>query len=186
MGDVIPLPLGQCGAVIDGPYRYRLWRTWSHGSDPLGWIMLNPSVADAALDDPTIRRCLAFTRAAGFGGIEVVNLYAYRATDPDVVQTLIASFGEAQAIGPDNDAAILDMARRCKTVVAAWGGRKFAFARGQDVRATLRHHPNIVCLGTNKDGTPHHPLYLPKNTVFMPFRSDGYVEAGPGDDDIPC
>jgi len=64
-----------------GTYRYSLTRRWSPGP-LLGWVMLNPSRADALVDDPTIRRCVGFARRWGFAGIVVRNLYALRATDP--------------------------------------------------------------------------------------------------------
>lgn len=64
-----------------GRYRYALHRWWGHGTT-LGFIMLNPSTADADIDDPTIRRCMGFARDFGYDGIRVFNLYAYRATKP--------------------------------------------------------------------------------------------------------
>lgn len=65
----------------DGLYRFALHRWWGDGIR-LGFVMLNPSTADAEIDDPTIRRCMGFARTLGFDGIRVVNLYAYRATKP--------------------------------------------------------------------------------------------------------
>ena len=62
----------------DGLYRYTLGRTWGDG-DTCVFIMLNPSVADAESDDPTIRRCRGFAEALGCGSLLVANLYAYRA-----------------------------------------------------------------------------------------------------------
>lgn len=86
------------GAVIsdDGRYRYRLWRTWAPELPRMAWIMLNPSTADAEVDDPTIRRCVGFAKREGCGGIEVVNLYAYRSTDPSVLGTVDEKHGDCQ------------------------------------------------------------------------------------------
>ena len=71
-------------AVIsqDERHRYSLTRRWGNGPRVCCWIMLNPSTADATTDDPTIRRCVRFTQAWGYDALTVVNLYAWRATDP--------------------------------------------------------------------------------------------------------
>jgi hypothetical protein len=65
----------------DRRFRYRLGRRWGQGA-AVCFVLLNPSTADEVVDDPTIRRCIAFARSLGYGGLEVVNLYAYVATDP--------------------------------------------------------------------------------------------------------
>lgn len=90
-----------------GTYRYWLCREWSPGLDSLVWLMLNPSTADATQDDPTIRRCMGFARRWGYGGITVVNLYAYRATNPRDLLTA------ADPVGPEND-------RYCPTPEGKW------------------------------------------------------------------
>lgn len=77
----------QTGAHIVGAYRYRLWRCWQPTLGSVLWIMLNPSTATEAEDDPTIRRCVSFADTWGFGGIDVVNLFAYRATSPLVMMS---------------------------------------------------------------------------------------------------
>ena len=76
-------PFMKSDAVISdcGKYRYRLTRKWGYGR-PCGFIMLNPSTADALHDDPTIRRCVGFAKAWGCGALIVVNLFAVRATSP--------------------------------------------------------------------------------------------------------
>ena len=57
-------------------FRYRLGRRWSDGP-VLAFIMLNPSCADEHIDDPSVRRCIGFAQRLGYGGLEVVNLYAF-------------------------------------------------------------------------------------------------------------
>ena len=94
--------LTEAGALLSscGTYRYRLWRYWHTEREPLIFIMLNPSTADAMQDDPTIRKCIGFAKRLGFGGIEVVNLFAYRATDPRDLRA------NGYQVGPDDFVAI--------------------------------------------------------------------------------
>jgi hypothetical protein len=150
------------GAVLsdDGVYRYLLWRRWSPG-DLLGFVMLNPSTADASADDPTIRRCIGFARHLGYGGILVGNVFAWRATDP---RNLPASTDDA--FGPDNAEALGVLAGACSCIIAAWGAHKRAGDLAQRVLGIIG---SIDCLGTTKSGAPRHPLYLPASARPMPW-----------------
>lgn len=151
------------GAILsdDGVYRYLLWRRWSPG-DLLGFVMLNPSTADASVDDPTIRRCMGFARDLGYGGILVVNVFAFRATDP---RSLPASTDEAFG-GPENAAALALVSGACPVVIAAWGAHKRAGDLAQRVRGIVG---DMHCLGVTKDGAPRHPLYLPAAARPVPW-----------------
>jgi hypothetical protein len=125
---------------------------------------LNPSTADAERDDPTIRKCVGFARTWGFGGVEVVNLFAYRATLPCEMRLA------ADPIGPTNDSHILDVAARCRPVVAAWGTHGDFLGRSRavlDLLATLGTH--VECLGTTRSGHPRHPLYVRYDTPLVPY-----------------
>jgi hypothetical protein len=152
----------------DGRYRYRLARTWGSG-ERMAWIMLNPSTADAEVDDPTIRRCMSFARRESYDGIEVINLYAWRATDP---KHLLEAVGVGVDIeGPDNarhwDAVLGDHA--IGMIVAAWG----AAIGGAVLRSrTLGEWftEGWYCLGTTKIGAPRHPLYVKGDTEFVLWR----------------
>ena len=75
---------GKSGATFDrsGRYRYRLWRQWDSALPTVAYIMLNPSTADETANDPTMRACIRIAKLSGFGGMEVVNLFAYRTPDP--------------------------------------------------------------------------------------------------------
>ncbi len=140
-----------------GRYRYWLLRPLGAGPTAL-FCMLNPSTADAKVDDPTIRRCIGFAKAWGCGALEVVNLFAWRATDPSVV---IAAFRRGEDIvGPDNDEAIIDAARRAGIVIAAWGGEPIAANRGNHVMKLLSRVADVHCLARTEAGAPRHPLYL--------------------------
>lgn len=140
-----------------GTYRYTLTRRISQ---PIRWvrpalfIMLNPSTADEIKDDPTIRRCISFAKREGCTGLTVVNLFALRATNPKEL------LKHEDPIGPENDKIIQDMLRlhRIGIVVAAWGAHPLAHERGKKVMKMF--DGNILCLGTTKDGSPRHPLYV--------------------------
>lgn len=147
-----------------GRYRYALWRTWDVEA-PLGlnvlWIMLNPSTADGAHDDATIRRCVGFARAWGYGGIRVVNLFAYRATHPRDL------WRYPEPIGPRNDAVIYRELLLCDgPVIAAWGALPHGRgrARAEAVAAAVRSADRLLeCLGRTQDGHPRHPVRLPRD-----------------------
>jgi hypothetical protein len=150
------------GAIFDvrdasARYRYRLWRTWDARLPRVAFVMLNPSTADHRQDDPTIRRCIGMSRAWGYGGLVVVNLFAYRT--PDVAALRQA----ADPVGPDNDRHVVAACRRAAAVVLAWGVHGTLGDRDQAVLALLgpRRRP-LLCLGTTRDGHPRHPLYLPR------------------------
>ena len=138
-----------------GRYRYRLERWWGEG-DPVVFVMLNPSTADAGKDDATIRRCVGFAESWGFSGLIVVNLFAWRATEPRNIPRY-----KATAIGPHGDAAIRAAVHRSSTVVCAWGAHGKLHGRGADVLDLLRQHCRPKMLRMTGTGQPCHPLYLP-------------------------
>jgi len=138
-------------------YRYRLWRTWDDSKEKCCFIMLNPSTADEATNDPTVERCERRARAWGYGGLIVVNLFAMRSTDPK------ALYAEADPVGPKNMVAIQQAAIDSAIVVAAWGTHGALHGQGEQVAARLRRDfpDKARALRVNKDGSPAHPLYLP-------------------------
>ncbi|MGA0556556.1 DUF1643 domain-containing protein [Larkinella sp. VNQ87] len=141
-------------------YRYSLSRIWNGDRPLLMFIMLNPSTADANVDDPTIRRCINFAARLGYGGIYVCNLFAFRATDP---AQMIKS---DDPIGPMNDWHIQETRKLCKDVVFAWGVNGTLFARDWDV---IKKIQPAYCFGKTKGGNPKHPLYLPSNSQLIRF-----------------
>lgn len=148
-------------AVIseDGLYRYELKRRWSdHGTQALCWVMLNPSTADGTRDDPTIRRVIGFSKLWGWSGIVVVNLFALRATDPRRLLT------HPDPVGPENDERGGFWIRHLPTIVA-WGASTMARQRVAWIReqAERSQYP-LRCLGTTRDGSPRHPLFVRSST----------------------
>lgn len=149
-------------------YRYTLWRDWQFDlfqatdSDQLRrrtqyvqFIGLNPSTADETKDDPTIRRCIGFAKAWGYGALCMTNMFAFRATDPAVMKQ------QENPVGEHNHSTLLKCASKAGIVIAAWG-----------THGTFRNHDlnvkqwmssigvQLYHLGLSKDGHPKHPLYL--------------------------
>lgn len=136
-----------------GRYRYTLTREWDSLGKRLLFIMLNPSTADALIDDPTITRCVTRASALGYGSIEVVNLFAWRATDPLALRSAV------DPVGPENDWAIEGAKGRAHAAIIAWGKHGTLKRRDREVLRLLQGIETYH-LGLNKDGTPKHPLYV--------------------------
>lgn len=161
--------LGVGGSAVfsdDGVYRYLLSRVWARPTPAVCWVMLNPSTADADLDDQTIRRCTYYSRRAGAGSLLVVNLYAYRATHPAELLTAPNPTG-----GRENWIAIDQAIGDSAMVVAAWGAGVNLRADGPDIEAAFRavvtlSGLKLLCLGTTKDGHPRHPSRLGNDVPF--------------------
>ena len=181
-------------------YRWSLQRSW-HGGAPgtgtiLPWIMLNPSTADAHVDDPTLQRIIAFSWRWGFDGLLVVNLFPYRSSKPaelrkwwrwderwdvDARNQFWAGHSRAALLLAPFDAAM-----------AAWGsppGRfgddaQLAAERLLDTindpdRTTVwpprRAILKLFCLGETGFGDPIHPMArgrhrVPDDAVPVPLR----------------
>ena len=144
-------------------YRYWLHRRWSDGPNDL-WCALNPSTADAELDDPSVRRMVGFSRRDGAGGLYLWNAYALRATDP------AALWSHRDPVGETNDEVLRALARHARRVIVAWG------ANAEHARALLvwralagMAHGRVYCLGRTKSGAPRHPLYVRRDTPLEPW-----------------
>lgn len=149
----------------DGFYRYFLSRYWGT-PDPRNtvlFVMLNPSVADGTKDDPTIRKCVGFAKKWSYTGINVVNVYAWRATDPRELKKQ----GIPKILGPENFDHVRRAIATTSLHIAAWGThlRTLPF----DIHMLLQKHP-LQCLGTTKDGQPRHPLMVAYETPLEGFH----------------
>jgi hypothetical protein len=153
---------GMATLSADRAYRYLLTRRWGDGP-AMCWIMLNPSTADASEDDPTIRRCIGFARREGCEAIQVVNLFALRASDP---RELLAS---PDPVGPGGDGFLLARPLSACTV-AAWGAQGSLRGRSAKVTAMLAG-ARLLCLGVTASGEPRHPLYVRGDAPLVPFSA---------------
>lgn len=165
-------------AVISpcGRYRYRLGRQICTSSRGLGtclFIMLNPSTADAELDDQTIRKCIKYAKTWGYVGLDVVNLFAWRATDPREVLCNLADANNDDAFRHLSEAI-----RAADLIVCAWGngipradGRAATKERAASVLEWIRDAGKVPHrLGPlTKQGHPNHPLYLKDSLTPEPM-----------------
>jgi len=152
----------------DGRYR-QIMRRWLGDTFPERYILfigMNPSTADATVDDPTCAREWTFARREGFSGMVKCNVGDYRATDPKM---LVAP--GIVAVSPANIPAIREAARGAGRVVLCHGKLNKALApAGREIVDTLRADgADLWCFGTNADGSPKHPLYLRADTPLMRF-----------------
>lgn len=154
-------------AVISdcGRYRYLLRRTWDHAKPRALYVMLNPSTANAEVDDATIRSCIRLAKGMGYGSFEVVNLYALRATNP---ATLLS---DLTPTGPCNREIVANAIARCDIVICAWGAHQMAAARSRKMVEQIRaQRPAAYCFGTTKSSAPKHPLYIKSGTPLEIYR----------------
>lgn len=163
--------LGGASLSSCGRYRYHLWRAVGPEPTRVVFVMLNPSTADAMTDDPTIRKCVGFSRRWGYGYLDVVNLFAWRATNPKMLATV------EDPIGPENGLYQFSVMRCASLVVCAWGSDKFA---RQQAVAFRRHLSGIdapvKALRISDGGAPWHPLYVPYDVTLQPYPSRGGEE----------
>lgn len=165
-----PAPIAIIGRGADlslcGTYRYELTRVWDRSRGSCAFVMLNPSTADATVDDATIRRCIRFAADWGFGILKVYNLFGLRARRPKDLEV------HADPFGPELD-RWYRRAVECDRVVCAWGsfltGGAFA-DRGQVVARAHLKRADLYCLEVNGDGNPRHPLYVRSDAELKPWR----------------
>ena len=157
-------------------YRYQLDRIWDRDKPRMVWIMLNPSTADALVDDPTILACMDIACRNRCGGIRVVNLFAFRSSDPSDLRHA------ANPIGPDNDRwignALHPIDGREALVVAAWGRGGTWLGRDMYVDELAKSRGvQLHCTGRTQNGHPKHPLargrhWVPRETPLAIYSND--------------
>lgn len=156
-------------------YRYHLQRLMrpslfagKERGERVLFVGYNPSTGDVDSDDPTIRRMIGFTERLGGEHMAVVNLFAWRATDPSKLPT------DDSAIGPQNDETILNAIAKASLIICCWGGlADQQNDRARRVYTMCRTGPvfnNPFCFGVTASGQPRHPLYLKKDEPLIPYR----------------
>lgn len=117
---------------------------------------------------------MGYARRFGAARLAVVNIFAYRSTDPDVLYGM----SRDSAIGSENDAHILETVRRSKLVICAWGNHGALHGRGAEVLRMVGSVQTLMALKVNaKSGQPAHPLYLKGDAqpvmLYAPLKAGG-------------
>lgn len=166
----------------DRRYRYNLWRRWS--DEPMLMVIgLNPSTADEHANDPTVRRCIDYAKRWGLGGLHMMNLFAFRATNPAVMRahyTALGARGGLREVLLENlEEHIIPIGQRVHqndggALLAAWGhwGAFLSMSQTAVSRIAQEGIP-VACLGLTQSGQPRHALYLLKGAQPVPFIGDG-------------
>lgn len=149
-----------------GKFRYLLVREWTpRPRGYVGFIMLNPSTADAVREDSTINKCITITGLLGYESLAVGNLYGFKATHPrDLRQA-------GYPAGQDNEYYLRSIISGAALVICAWGAN--ARKRPEDAAKVLQMIKDTgrvpYALRLLRDGVPEHPLYLPLSCRPTPF-----------------
>ncbi|WP_417206668.1 DUF1643 domain-containing protein [Antarctobacter sp.] len=145
-------------------YRYGLRRVWDAAAGEVMFVMLNPSTASEAANDPTIERCQRRTRALGYGAMRIANLFAYRATRPEDLRRA------ADPEGPENAALLTDWSGAADLTLAAWGVHGALQGAGARIAPLLTG--DVRHLGLTKAGHPRHPLYVSYAVMPEPWPKE--------------
>lgn len=143
----------------DRQYRYMLSRVWDENLPMVVFIGLNPSTADETTDDNTIKKCIKFATSWGYGGLYMLNLFAYRSTNP------YEMYNVADPVGSKNNGYIQEYAKKSDKVICAWGNMGSYNGRSSNI---LKQLDNAYYIKLNKTGEPSHPLY--KNADLKPQK----------------
>lgn len=139
-------------------YRFALWRIWDNSKPKLMFIGLNPSKANESENDNTIKRVVMIAKHNGYGGIYMLNAFAFISTNPDDLKDL--TFNAA------NEAALICYSGQAQDVVFAWGDFKVVRERAKEL---IKMFPDAKALHINKNGSPKHPLYCKKDSPLIDF-----------------
>ena len=137
--------------------RYFLKREWDNSKGLLLYIMLNPSVADEIKDDPTIRRLINFTKKFDYGGFLVGNIFTKITPNPKDID-------RSKGISDKNFEELFKLIYKVDLIVYAWGN---TVEEPQPLKELVL---SPKCFGKNLNGTPKHPLYIPKNSKLIAYR----------------
>lgn len=168
----LPLFTARPAAIFsaDRQHRFELRRLVNEaGHGEVCWFMLNPSTADEVKLDPTIRRCMDFSRRWGFRELRVINLVPLRSTDP---KRAVSHYR-----GPPFDGEFFlnhsyweKAFEECDCIVLAWGANGEPIGGDEAREQAICQTDEAWVLGWTNNGQPRHPLYVRADT--KPVHAD--------------
>lgn len=156
-----------------GQYRYRLDRycepmfrlapAETLKAPTFAYFGINPSTADADIDDATVRKWRGFTERNGGDHFIVGNVFSYRATNVKLIGKV--PFPQ----GPQHFHHLKQIIHEADVLVPCWGGRDKVpkhLRQQLDRLLTWLHRTGkpVLHFGTTDGGDPKHPLFLPYTT----------------------
>ena len=151
----------------DRTHRFTLFRYWDNPEDYACGISMNPSGAAEDVSDKTVDRMVSRAKEDwGVGSYFQLNVMSIRGTySSDLAGTAVANL-------PGNDEHIRRIAAKARIVVVSWGNNGHTSGRGPLVETILREVCNpekVFCFGRNANGSPVHPLYVPRDAPLVPY-----------------
>ncbi len=146
-------------------YRYYLERSFKENPKSfLVFIMLNPSTADEKTNDPTVLRCQNHALNKKFDGFIVLNLFAFRSTEPKNLKTT------KNPVGILNDKTILKTLKNNKNIICAWGNHGSFLNRSEEIKNIFKEKKiKTKAFEITKLGEPKHPLYISYGKKLINF-----------------
>lgn len=154
-------PLAEC--IIDDENFHPL------AGKTVAFFGVNPSTADASVDDATVRKWIGFCRRWGVSRFIVGNVFSYRATD--VRELAKVPFQQ----GPQHFAHLEKIIEDADVLVPCWGSRDKVpnDLRNQiDMMIGWLHRTGkpVMHFGLTSSGDPKHPLMLGYDTPLIPLQ----------------
>jgi hypothetical protein len=158
------------GAIFseEKDHRFALWRTWDRELPSILFIGLNPSRGNQFYNDPTLTRCINFSKSWGYGTMFFGNLFSNVEPDSDMMRAI--SMHESRIDEVTTNLWLDQMLSMTDEVVCAWGSWDFIERRKKAVIGMISNwFESPKCFGKNKDGNPKHPLYLKATSTLKNY-----------------
>lgn len=153
-----------------GMHRYRLDREVQEHGVVIAYFGINPSTADASIDDATVRKWRGFTLRNGGRKFIVGNAFSLRSTD---VRGLNGY--SHYPIGKDQRRYIAEIIGDADMLVPCWGNttkvnKELRHVISDLLKQLIASGKPVMHFGLTKSGDPIHPLMLGYSTSIKPLE----------------